>query len=99
MTASLREELNKQRPFDSLEQEVYLNLARTRSVLEEHTMRVLKQHRLTESSYNVLRILRGWKLRADLRDTEAREHGGRTCTEIAADMVVRAADITRLMND
>lgn len=98
MTASLRTEINKRLPFDSLEQEVYLNLARTRSVLEEHTLRVLKEHKLTESSYNVLRILRGWRRRADEGDETARPNGGRTCTEIAGDMVVRASDITRLID-
>lgn len=97
-TDSLSREINKRRPFDSLEQEVYLNLARTRSVLEAHTLKVLKTRKLTESSYNVLRILRGWRLRSHDGEPEARPDGGRTCSEIAGDMVVRAADVTRLVD-
>lgn len=97
-SGGLGEEINKRQPFDSLEQEVYLNLARTRSMLEAHTLRVLKAKRLTESSYNVLRILRGWWLRSNDGEPKARPDGGRTCSEIAGDMVVRAADVTRLID-
>ena len=55
----LQREVKKQRPFDSAEQEALLNVVRTGDRLQIHFTRLFRQHELTPSQYNVLRILRG----------------------------------------
>lgn len=60
MTASrLQHELKKKRPFDSLEQEAILNLLRTSDWMDNRFGRLLRDYGITNSQYNVLRILRG----------------------------------------
>lgn len=56
---TLAEEIGKKKPFDSVEQETLLNLARTFSILSGQFTKLLKQFEITPSQYNVLRILRG----------------------------------------
>jgi hypothetical protein len=56
---SLRDELKKKRAFDSVEQEAMLSILRTSDLLENRLARLLREHDLTPSQYNVLRILRG----------------------------------------
>lgn len=56
---SLQRELKKRRPFESLEQEAMLNLARTNDQQMICFARLFRQHELTPSQYNILRILRG----------------------------------------
>src|SRR6266513_344295 len=55
----LQQELKKRRPFDSLEQEAALNLVRTSDQLQIRFARLFREHGITGSQYNVLRILRG----------------------------------------
>src|SRR6266542_1083957 len=55
----LQREVKKQRPFDSAEQEALLNVVRTGDRLQIHFTRLFRQHELTPSQYNILRILRG----------------------------------------
>lgn len=55
----LQREIGKRRPFESLHEEAALNLARTSDRLQIHGTRLLREHGLTPSQYNVLRILRG----------------------------------------
>jgi MarR family transcriptional regulator, 2-MHQ and catechol-resistance regulon repressor len=55
----LRRELKKRRPFDSLEQEAMLNLARAGDQFQIRFARLFGAHDLTPAQYNVLRILRG----------------------------------------
>lgn len=55
----LQSELKKKRPFETLEQEVMLNLARTSDQAQIRFTRLFRQYGLTPSQYNVLRILRG----------------------------------------
>lgn len=55
----LQQELKKKRPFDSLEEEALLNLLRTNDRVHIRFARLFRQHGLTLSQYNVLRILRG----------------------------------------
>jgi DNA-binding MarR family transcriptional regulator len=55
----LQRELKKKRPFDSPEQEAGLNIARTADRFGIHFARLFREHGLTPSQYNVLRILRG----------------------------------------
>jgi DNA-binding MarR family transcriptional regulator len=82
----LQEEIGKKNPFDSLEEETTLNLFRTMDHLQQDFYRLFQEHGLSGPQYNVLRILRG--------------HGGDalSCCEIAAEMIHRMPDITRLVD-
>jgi DNA-binding MarR family transcriptional regulator len=84
--SDLQAELRKKKPFDSLEQEVGLNLARTEDELMQEFGKLFGEHGLSASQYNVLRILRG--LGGE----------GTPCQEIAAQMINRMPDITRLVD-
>jgi DNA-binding MarR family transcriptional regulator len=55
----LQHELKKKRPFESLEQEAALGLMRTSDQLQIQFSRLFREHGLTPSQYNILRILRG----------------------------------------
>lgn len=55
----LQGELKKKRSFDSPEQEATLNIARTADCFGLRFARLFREHGLTPSQYNVLRILRG----------------------------------------
>lgn len=59
MHSSLQCEVRQTRPFTSLEQEAMLNLVRTAAVLEHLHAETFRQHGITATQYNVLRILRG----------------------------------------
>jgi len=67
--------------------EAYLNLIKTADVLQQGAAQALRSvHTLTETQYNVLRILRG------------ADSGGLKCSEIAERMVTRDPDTTRLLD-
>ena len=83
---SLGKEIKKVRPFDSLEQEAFLNLLRTADVLAGDIAEAFKPAGLSATQYNVLRILRGAL------------PGGLPCGEIASRMITRDPDITRLLD-
>jgi len=89
----LAKELRKRAPFVAPERAAYLNILRTSSVLGEDVLALLKQHLLSEATFDALRTLRGANDEAG--DTDA---GGRNCTQIAADMVARVPDITRIVD-
>src|SRR5260370_8059030 len=55
----LQPELKKQRPFESPEREAALSVLRTSDQLSIRFARLFREHGLTPSQYNVLRILRG----------------------------------------
>jgi DNA-binding MarR family transcriptional regulator len=82
----LQEELRKKHPFASPEQETSLNLLRTQDHIQHAFARLFEGHGISGSQYNVLRILRG--------------HGGDglPCQEVAAQMVTRMPDVTRLVD-
>ncbi len=83
---SLGRDIKKSKPFDSLEQEAMLNLARTLDLLAgEMAIQVFKPAGLSAAQYNVLRILRG-----------AGEH--LACGEISGRLVARDPDMTRLLD-
>lgn len=90
MAKTLREQVGKQDPFDSAAQEAYLNLMRTAATLAGPFHALFKRHRLTEASYNTLRILRGHHRRG--------EASGVRASRIGAEMVVRVPDVTRLVD-
>jgi len=58
-TPKLQHELKKKRPFDSPLEEAALSLVRTSDRLQLQCARLFRQHGLTPSQYNILRILRG----------------------------------------
>ncbi len=57
--AKLQHELKKRQPFAQAEQEALLNLLRTGDLVQIRLERLFREHGLTPSQYNVLRILRG----------------------------------------
>src|SRR6516165_5417300 len=59
MAGKLQQEIRKKRPFESLEEETVLNLLRTNDRMQIHYVRLFREHGLTPSQYNILRILRG----------------------------------------
>lgn len=81
----LKDEIKKRKPFDSLEQEAMLNLQRTADMVARDAEALLKPHALSATAYNVLRILRG-------------EGAPLSCGEIAARMITRDPDTTRLLD-
>jgi DNA-binding MarR family transcriptional regulator len=82
----LQEELGKRQPFASPEQEACLNLLRTHDHMQHPFSRLFQKHGLSEPQYNVLRILRG------------AGGEGLPCLEVAARMITRTPDITRLVD-
>ena len=72
--------------FDSPQQEVYLNLWRTYDRLRAYEDELFGRHGLTAQQYNALRLLRS-------------AHPGKVPTlSVAARLVSRAPDITRLLD-
>jgi DNA-binding MarR family transcriptional regulator len=86
MTPDLRDELRQTRPFVSLHQEAHLNIARTETVLGDGLERVLKEHGVSATQYNVLRILRGAGANGLCRN------------EIRDRLLSRMPDVTRLLD-
>src|SRR6266404_9187758 len=76
---------NKQWPAASPEEKVFLDLVRTTDILSRGPVEVLKTADLSPTQYNVRRILRG-------------SPEGLPCGEIAARMITRDPDITRLLD-
>lgn len=85
MAKTLKDELKKRGPFDSIEQEATLAIMRTSDLLENRIARLLREHGLTLTQYNVLRILRG-------------EAKPMPCLEVADRMIQVAPAITRVVD-
>lgn len=86
MPGRILAELKQSRPFPSLAAEAAVNLIRTADAILRGLATALKPHGISPEQYNVLRILRG---------------AGRTglpCGEIAARMISRDPDMTRLLD-
>lgn len=92
MPKTLAEEIKKRGPFESPAHEAYLNLLRTHAVLTAPAEQLFKQHGISPSKYNVLRILRGART-----SSESGEHG-LPSLEIADRLITRVPDITRLVD-
>ncbi len=86
VTGSLQREIKQRKPFDSIEEEVFLNLQRTAESLMGGLAEVLKAFDLTATQYNVLRILKGAGA------------AGLPCREVSDRMVTRDPDVTRLLD-
>ena len=84
--SSLATTLKQNRPFVSLEQEVYLSMLRTASELSYSGDQFFRPFGITPSQYNVLRILRG-------AGTD-----GLCRNEISERMVTATPDMTRLLD-
>jgi DNA-binding MarR family transcriptional regulator len=82
----LRYAIKQRKPFESLEQEVFLEVLRTGNALIQDLVDLLHPYRLTQPQYNVLRILRG------------AGPAGLPTGEVGERMVVsREPDVTRLL--
>ena len=86
MPGRLQAEIRQIKPFHGPEQEAFLNVVRTADALMQGMARALKPFGLSPTQYNVLRILRG------------AGPAGLACREIAARMLTRDPDITRLLD-
>lgn len=83
---ALRDEILQTKPFPDPAVEAYLGVLRTADLLLRDFEEFFGAHGLTEPRYNALRILRG------------AGKDGLPCLEVAARMVTRAPDITRLLD-
>jgi DNA-binding MarR family transcriptional regulator len=82
----LRRIIKQRKPFQSLQQEVFLEVLRTGHALVQDLVDLLKPYGLTQPQYNVLRILRGAGA------------SGLPTGEVGARMVAsREPDVTRLL--
>src|SRR2546425_9789881 len=86
MTRGIQAEIKQTKPFRSLEEEVFVALMRTADQLAWRGAEMLKQHGLSPTQYNALRILRGAGAK------------GLACSEIGERMINRDPDITRLVD-
>src|SRR5262249_42668731 len=86
MSRRLRAELGQSKPFESLEEEVVLEVQRTSQVVMRWIVDALKPSGLTPAQFNVLRILRGAHPEA------------LSCARIGERMVTYDPDLTRLMD-
>ncbi len=84
-SGSLRQQLKKKGPFDSVEQEAMLSILRTSELLENRLARLLREYKLTPSQYNAMRIMRG-------------EGEPMPCLEVADRMIQIAPAITRVVD-
>jgi DNA-binding MarR family transcriptional regulator len=86
MAHDMISELRQTRPFAVSEEELYLSFIRTTDLLGRACHALLKDSGISPPQYNVLRILRG------------AGEAGLPCGEIAARMVTRDPDVTRLLD-
>ncbi len=86
MPDRLQREIHQSKPFECLEVEATISLARTADALLRDLEGFLKSAGLSPTQYNVLRILRG------------AAPAGLACWEIAERMITRDPDITRLLD-
>ncbi len=84
--SGLQNELKQSRPFRNLREEAILNVWRTADVLAQRLHSLLKVRGMSQTQYNVLRILRG-------AGTQ-----GLPCGEIGSRMLTHDPDVTRLID-
>lgn len=86
MSPGIQQELKQKKPFRTLQQEAYLSVVRTSTVLTDAMEELVKSHGISATQYNVLRILRG-------SDAEG------LCRNALRDrMLTRMPDMTRLLD-
>src|SRR5277367_1435509 len=86
MTRSLRGRILQHKASINLEEEAFVALLRTADRLQGRAAEMFKQHGLSPTQYNALRILRG------------AGPEGLACSEVGKRMINRDPDITRLLN-
>ena len=86
MPRKLQSEIAQSKPFGSIEEVAFLNLAKSAGVLQQKLEELLKPYGISHTQYNVLRILRG------------AGSGGLSCREVGARMISHDPDITRLLD-
>ena len=86
MVNRLRDEIKQTKPFASIHEEAFLNLARTAAVLNHSFAEAVKPHGITATQYNVLRILRG------------AGSAGLCRNEVRDRLVAQVPDVTRLLD-
>ena len=82
----LQEEIKQKKPFESLAQEVVLNVMRTAATFRKGVAETLKPFDLTAPQYNILRILRG------------APEDGLPCSDVGERLVSQDPDVTRLLD-
>jgi DNA-binding MarR family transcriptional regulator len=86
MSPSLQQDLKQKKPFRTLQQEAYLSVVRTSTVLTDAMEDLVKSRGISATQFNVLRILRG-------SDAEG------LCRNALRDrMLTRMPDMTRLLD-
>ena len=83
---TLRDEIQQTKPFISLREEALLNVVRTSATMTDELEDLLKARGITNTQYNVLRILRG------------AEPDGLCRNELRDRMLTRMPDVTRLLD-
>jgi DNA-binding MarR family transcriptional regulator len=83
---ALRDEIQQTKPFTSLQEEALLNIVRTSATMTDEMEELLKERGITNTQYNVLRILRG------------AEPEGLCRNELRDRMLTRMPDVTRLLD-
>ncbi len=86
MAGKLAREIRQSKPFESIEEEAILNVARTAEIFTQASAEFLKGFGPSPTQYNVLRILRG------------AERDGLPCSQLSERMIARDPDITRLLD-
>jgi MarR family transcriptional regulator, organic hydroperoxide resistance regulator len=81
----LKDEIQQNKPFASIEEEVYLNILKTSDLLRNEIDKILGMMGLNHNQYNVLRILRG------------SEPLGLEMEEIGKRMVTKESDFSGLL--
>ncbi len=87
MAKTIHHEIRQTKPFRSLQEQLVINLMRTTRAIEESWVQYLKRSEgISQSQYNILRILRG-----------ARPNAVKI-SEISDRMITRDPDVTRLVD-
>jgi len=86
MANSLQEEIKQSKPFASKTAEALLAILRTATILEHEQNEALRPHGLTQTQYNVLRILQG------------AGKDGMCGREIAERLISKVPDVSRLLD-
>jgi DNA-binding MarR family transcriptional regulator len=87
MAKPIHHEIHQTKPFRSLQEQLVINLMRTTRAVEESWIQYLKRSEgISQSQYNILRILRGARPKAV------------KISEIADRMITRDPDVTRLVD-
>lgn len=83
---NLAAEIGRDHPFDSLEQELFLNLIRTSEWLQAEFAQVFKAYGITQPQFNVLKIL------------QVEDEHGIPIQKIGNRMTTKSSDVTRLVD-